>query len=190
MTVDSFSTGRDIITVMISLSLNFSAGTILICHWYKCYAYSRFLAYLFQPPSTPVPTVYQPVSISRHTLSSLKGVNELYHSSAYTNGTAQHVFSAANQYVALLTPLARLSWNKDKAVLEDNPLPKNSSGFYVGLYLGDSADGAYHEDIYRTLEIRRAYIESVLRGDPSLGEGLLNFCQSGKPLEIRSVLTC
>ncbi|KAL0929914.1 uncharacterized protein CTRU02_215123 [Colletotrichum truncatum] len=99
---------------------------------------------------------YQPVSLARH-----------------------HAF-ALPEYVALLTPLARLAWNNATFSFEDNPRPNNDSHIHVALFLGDSSDGAGHQTIYQTMEVRRAYVESVLRQKPFLANGLLNFVQCGK----------
>lgn len=87
-------------------------------------------------------------------------------------------------YLALLTPLARLSWNDQTYAFEDESKPNSDARVHVSLFIGDSSEGASHETIYRTLQIRRAYVESVLRENPILASGLTNFVQSGKSLQV------
>ncbi|KAK1449582.1 hypothetical protein CCUS01_11465 [Colletotrichum cuscutae] len=128
---------------------------------------------------TPMPRSYQPVSLARHVWSSLDAINKSDHEQTYLNTTGQHAF-ALPQYLAFLTPLARLTWNKATFSFEDDPRPNNDSLIHVGLFLGDASYGASHQTIYETMEVRRAYVESVLRQKPALADGLLNFVQCGK----------
>ncbi|GJC84578.1 hypothetical protein ColLi_07416 [Colletotrichum liriopes] len=95
-----------------------------------------------------------------------------------------HIFGRPDNFLALLTPLARLAWNAETFAFDDSPSVNPNASIHVGLFLGDSSEGASHETIYRTMQIRRAYVESVLREKPALAEGLTNYVQAGKSLKI------
>ncbi|GKT47592.1 uncharacterized protein ColSpa_07773 [Colletotrichum spaethianum] len=94
-----------------------------------------------------------------------------------------HVFCRLDQYGSILTPLAKLAWDPEQvSFVEIDQKTKNSS-MYVALLLGDSAAGTSHDEIFETLELRRAYVESRLNAHPELASGLNNFIQSGKSLQ-------
>lgn len=82
----------------------------------------------------------------------------------------------------MLTPLARLAWQKDSAEFVDIETPHENTKVHALLFLGDSDAGVSHEEIYSTLELRRTGIECELRNNPDLGSRLLRFAQNGKML--------
>ncbi|TGO43843.1 hypothetical protein BCON_0812g00010 [Botryotinia convoluta] len=141
-------------------------------------SYAPFTSFL------PTPSLYQPVSFARHNLKSLEAFKTQTHDALYVNDTSKHVFARADSFIALLTPLARLVWNSASLQFEDEAKVQPNVTVHVGLFLADRSDGASHVEIYETLQLRRAYIESVLREDPTLADGLLQFAQSGKSLKI------
>ncbi|KAF7554892.1 hypothetical protein G7Z17_g2622 [Cylindrodendrum hubeiense] len=148
--------------------------------YYQVYTYHHDALAEWDPSAapftakTPLPFKYAPMALTRQVWNSFQDFNVSLDSAAYQNKTAG--FGSA------LTPLAKLSWNTTKATFVDTETKSRDAGMYVGLLLADSSAGTSHEEIYKTLELRREYVESRLRVKPGLATGLLNYVQSGKAL--------
>lgn len=141
------------------------------------------------------------MALTRHIWESMEALNASFESAGYQNQTAsvththngltathkadpsQHIFCRLDQYGSVLTPLAKLAWDPEQVSFVDVDQKTKNSSMYVGLILGDSTAGTAHDEIYETLELRRAYVESRLHAEPELASGLVNFVQSGKSLQ-------